>query len=209
MSLAGIEDARLVPHHGLPSPRGVHVVTVALGPASDGGLLLAYRLRTDEGALAWPGDAATRAAGAQRRDGLWQRTCCELFIRSDDGGSAYREFNFSPCGDWAAYDFEDYRVQGALPDVPAPSMRASAGADGYALEVHLPAGCLPPRAVTVGWRLGLAAVLEVVSDAVSEVGEGALSWWALRHPGARPDFHHRDGFVLSIDGSLDPYLEVS
>jgi hypothetical protein len=24
----------------------------------------------------------------------------------------------------------------------------------------------------------------------------ALSYWALRHPASRPDFHHRGGFTL-------------
>jgi hypothetical protein len=34
--------------------------------------------------------------------------------------------------------------------------------------------------------------------AVIELDDGAISYWALAHPGGKPDFHHRDGFVLKL-----------
>ena len=40
-------------------------------------------------------------------------------------------------------------------------------------------------------RLGLCAVIEEEN--------GALSYWALKHPSGRPDFHHPDGFALKIE----------
>ena len=43
-----------------------------------------------------------------RRDNLWQSTCFECFLKGD-GKEAYQEWNFSPSGDWAAYDFEAER----------------------------------------------------------------------------------------------------
>ena len=39
-------------------------------------------------------------------------------------------------------------------------------------------------------QLGLAAVIESA--------DGALSYWALRHPPGEPDFHHRDAFALAL-----------
>ena len=39
-------------------------------------------------------------------------------------------------------------------------------------------------------RLGLTAVIE-------EAG-GRLSYWALRHPAERPDFHDAGGFALEV-----------
>ena len=39
-------------------------------------------------------------------------------------------------------------------------------------------------------RLGLSAVIEDDS--------GKLSYWALKHPSGKPDFHHPDTFVLEI-----------
>src|SRR5262245_35897185 len=47
---------------------------------------------------------------------LWQHTCCEVFIARDGG---YREFNFSPSGEWAAYQFARYREGGAV-QIPDP-----------------------------------------------------------------------------------------
>jgi hypothetical protein len=40
-------------------------------------------------------------------------------------------------------------------------------------------------------RLGLAAVIE--DDAQ------VLSYWALKHPAEKPDFHHADSFVVALD----------
>ena len=39
-------------------------------------------------------------------------------------------------------------------------------------------------------RLGLSAIVE---DAA-----GTLSYWALRHPPGKPDFHHTDAFALQM-----------
>jgi hypothetical protein len=41
-------------------------------------------------------------------------------------------------------------------------------------------------------RLGLSAVVEAT--------DGGLSYWALRHPPGKPDFHHIDAFALQLDG---------
>jgi hypothetical protein len=43
----------------------------------------------------------------------------------------------------------------------------------------------------VGLRLGLAAVIEDKAQ--------VLSYWALKHPAEKPDFHHADGFVIELD----------
>ena len=45
---------------------------------------------------------ALRPARAAER--LWQHTCCEIFV-ARRGATGYREFNLSPSGEWAAYDF--------------------------------------------------------------------------------------------------------
>jgi hypothetical protein len=35
--------------------------------------------------------------------------------------------------------------------------------------------------------------------AVIEERDGRLSYWSLRHPPGRPDFHHREAFALELD----------
>ena len=44
-------------------------------------------------------------------DNLWQHTCCEAFVSAADDGDGYLEFNFSPSGCWAIYQFDAYRVR--------------------------------------------------------------------------------------------------
>ena len=50
-----------------------------------------------------PEPTAPRAA-----ERLWQHTCCELFV-ARPAESRYFEFNLSPSGEWAAYEFDSYR----------------------------------------------------------------------------------------------------
>ena len=122
-----------------------------------------------------------------RRDNLWRHTCGELFIAARNG-SAYREFNFSPSGEWAAYDFTGPRQRAADPTLAAPAIELRRTADALVLVANLPRAALPaaPRL-----DLGLSAVVEA--------DDGTLSYWALRHLAPAPDFHQRDSFALTLD----------
>src|ERR1051325_7173081 len=106
----------------------------------------------------------------------------EAFV-APAAASAYREFNFSPSGEWAAYAFERYREGGPLA-VPDPGIAVRTDAAGLELSA------------TVAVE---RASLRVALCAVIEEQDGTLSYWALRHPAARPDFHHPDGFALELD----------
>ena len=120
-----------------------------------------------------------------RADELWRTTCLEAFLRAD-GEESYREWNFAPSGQWAAYDFTSRREGMAMADVGAPPyIRLEDNLTWWTLGATI--------AVEAGlaWRLGLSAVLE-------EVG-GAKSYWALAHPpGDTPDFHHPDCFAARL-----------
>jgi hypothetical protein len=104
--------------------------------------------------------------------GLWEHTCCEIFVAPADA-PAYHEFNLSPSGEWAAHAFRCYR-EGAMLSDPAlaPELEALIRVEGRRLLI------------------GLAAVIEAA--------DGSLSYWALRHPPGKPDFHHRDAFALEL-----------
>lgn len=126
----------------------------------------------------------------ERADGLWQHTCAELFVGAATG-MGYREFNFSPAGQWAAYDFSGYRQRcEALPALCPPAIGLHHG-ERVSMEVTLECAALPAFDAGAGARrFGLAMVLESL--------DGALSYWALAHPGVRPDFHDHAGFVLAF-----------
>ena len=144
-------------------------------------LALRFRVVGDIGQLLIPAVGA-----ASRRDGLWKHTCFELFLKAG-GGAAYYEFNFSPSGDWAAYRFDGYRsgmANAEMTDAPAISSRHSA--DLFELDVDF---SLPPGATT-GDALSLSAVIE---DRALRI-----SYWAVAHAPAKPDFHHDNGFVLRL-----------
>jgi hypothetical protein len=172
------ETAALVPHPATPSRAAQSIVVrVRREPQA---LALCYVVTADLDRLRIP--AARHPA---RVDGLWRHTCFELFVAAERPG-AYQEFNFSPSGEWAAYGFADYRNgAGALACAPPPIAlrRTESG-----LELDAAVACALRGRV----RLGLCAVLE---DA-----EGALSFWALRHPSPCPDFHDAGSFVLKVDG---------
>jgi len=117
-----------------------------------------------------------------RTDGLWRHTCFEMFLRRA-GEDEYREYNFSPSGAWAAYQFTSYR-SGMTGSLHAPvEAHWHSGADLLELGVVLecPNGAL---------RLGCSAVIEGKG--------GALSYWALIHPSENPDFHHADAFNVEL-----------
>jgi hypothetical protein len=155
---------------------------VEIGVLPDGALRLRYVLETDLDRLRLPS-----ADVRDRTDGLWRHTCCELFL-TGVGMPGYREFNFSPSGQWQAYVFRGYREGGLLNPVIAPDINLEWGSGQLALDVSLPVANLP---ATPRLRLGACAVTETT--------DGSLSYWALRHPPGKPDFHHPDTFALEID----------
>ncbi len=164
--------------------------------AADGNLVVVYRLRGDMVRLRIPGRQMPGPA-----DGLWEHTCCELFA-AVAGETAYREFNFSPSGQWAAYAFSDYRQRDpALEAIFAqslpPLLDVERTAGRLELTVRLASDALPPLPEGRSWQLALAAVVEA-----ADLVDGRHSYWSLHHPAAHPDFHHRDGFVLQLSPSV-------
>jgi hypothetical protein len=159
-----------------------------IGVAVSGGprdrLSLTYRLRGRIDDVRIP---APLPGG--RADGLWRHTCCEAFI-ARAGAPGYREFDFSPSGQWAEYVFRAYRQRdpdATLSGVPHISPRREL--DTWVLMAQLPAGAaFPPGNERL--ELNLAVVVEAT--------DGALSYWALRHPMEKPDFHARRGFALEL-----------
>lgn len=172
---------RLVPHSSTPTP-WIESLEVDWAREAGGRVALRYILAGDIGLLKIP-PPQTPA----RRDGLWRHTCFELFVAGAQG-PAYREFNFSPSGQWQAYAFRTYRQGGPLDPAPAPAIVREIGDERLVLEARLALGA-PPSGERL--RVGLSAVLEG--------RDGSLSYWALRHSPGKPDFHHPDTFALEID----------
>ncbi len=177
----------LLRHPATPAPV-VRTIEVHAARGADGHLELAYCLRGDMARLLVP-----QPGTPGRADELWEHTCFEAFV-CIPGEAAYREYNFSPSGQWAAYAFSGYRRRDetlALLGPPRINARLSAGR--LELAARIAGEDLPAKAGGAVLQVGLAAVVEA-ADTV----DGSHSYWALRHPAALPDFHHRDGFALEL-----------
>ena len=166
--------------------QAVHAIEVRVCWTQETALALTYVLKGDITRLRVPSPRPARQG-----DRLWEHTCFEAFV-SMKGTAAYCEFNFAPSGEWAAYSFHRYRDRVPLVEEElAPTITVRGGRDSLELGATVRTDRLPiirPRAV---WRLALSAVVE-------EEG-GILSYWALKHPPGKPDFHHLDGFALELD----------
>lgn len=175
----------LLPHPTTACP-AVQAITVQAAFGADGRLALAYSLQGDLDRLAIP--AARPPAPVE---GLWQHTCFEAFIGAA-GSRAYREFNFSPSGQWAAFAFSGYRQreEAVLPALAVPGIVVRRLPGRLELDAILDRALLPALAAGEPVEIGLSAVIEAA--------DGCRSYWALAHPAAQPDFHHRLAFTLTL-----------
>ena len=149
-----------------------------------------YVLDADLGALRIPASRTPRQA-----DELWKHTCFEAFVAGPSPGDAeYRELNFSPSTEWAAYSFNSYRkgmTAVALPS--APRIEVTRSGTQLVLEARMRAQGLLPEA----WRAP-GATLRIALSAVLEDESGRIAYWALKHAPDKPDFHHAAGFILEV-----------
>lgn len=163
----------------------VQTVHVEVETQPQGALHLSYKLTGDLMQIRIPAPQPPVAV-----DGLWEHTCFEVFV-AVEGETGYHEFNFSPSGQWAAYAFSDYRVRNAWTISQAPVICFSQSNGRLLLEAVIADADLSQDIAGKPLQLGLTAVIEA--------NDGSRSYWALHHPEARPDFHHRGGFILTIN----------
>ena len=162
----------------------VRGVAARLRRTAGGDLAVTYVLKAELQRLRIPAPTRSRIG-----DRLWQHTCFELFIARLM--PAYHEFNFSPSGAWAAYAFERYRQGRSLTeDALRPSITLRSTWTKLELDAVISLDRLFPGS-SGKMKLGLSAVIEGA--------DGGLSYWALRHPPGKPDFHHPEGFALELD----------
>lgn len=127
-------------------------------------------------------------AMATRSDRLWETTCFECFFRKEGVGE-YREMNVSIDGCWNMYRFTDYRrgmVEETVLDTLTSETIKENGKVGLRCSFPLRGIVAPEEQLQVG----VSCVLELKN--------GEKSYWALVHPGERPDFHHPDGLILQL-----------
>ena len=121
----------------------------------------------------------------ERRDNLWKTTCFEIFWQPL-GGTHYREFNLSPSGRWAAYDFDSFRE--GMRDAPVEAIAIACSHDESSLVLKASiAADLPTPA-------------QVALNAIVEHPGGAMQFWALAFAPGRPEFHSEACRQLILEG---------
>ena len=113
-----------------------------------------------------------------RTDDLWKTTCFEIFWQPI-GGTWYREFNLSPSGRWAAYDFDAFRE--GMRDAPVDAISLSCG--------HAAANGQGELVLKANISAELAAPAQVALNAIVEHADGSLQFWALAFGPGKAEFH--------------------
>jgi hypothetical protein len=170
-----------------PSTRtdAVRAIEVLVRRSASAELRMTYRLEGDMSRICLPSPVAPRLATE-----LWRHTCFEAFI-AVEGQPAYHEFNFAPSGEWTVYAFNGYRNGGPVSDeTMRPEIAVSSTGGRFEMDAVVRLELLSAVHARARLRVGLSAIVET-SD--------GLSYWALRHPAGKPDFHDANGFVLLIE----------
>jgi len=156
----------------------IRAVTASI-TATPQGCETAFRLDGHIPAIIVPPHAAT-----ERMDDLWKTTCFEIFWQPL-GGTAYREFNLSPSGRWAAYDFDSFRE--GMRDAPVDAIAIACVHDqhGLALKASIAAD--------------LSAPAQVALNAIVEHADGGKQYWALAFPPGKPEFHSEANRQLILE----------
>lgn len=122
-----------------------------------------------------------------RADDLWQKTCFELFVKTQNS-PRYWEYNISPAGQWAAYGFSQYRDnrynEESVSQIPVTSHVRD---NLFILECSIP---LPATLHNQSLETGISTVIRTKTD--------ELYYYALKHCSDRPDFHDKNSFILTI-----------
>ena len=184
MSSIDTKAAVLTAHPSTPND-AVRSLGVQLRAEEPGILVFQFSLDADMSRIRVP----LSGAGG-RADALWKHTCFEAFVAPADA-PGYYEFNFSPSLDWAIYRFSAYREGMSPAEIgQAPKISVRRGDDRLELQSAVRLGHLADLRDARHLRIALAAVIEDEN--------GRLSYWGLRHPPGKPDFHHPNGFALEV-----------
>jgi hypothetical protein len=176
-----VKLATLVPH---PTSNSAAVKRLEVGVNLGARMLrISYRLEADFPVLRLPPQDVVA-----RGDKLWQHTCFEAFLKTRSE-PWYLEFNFAPSRRWAALRFSGYR-EGGEPTSEEPVTQITMVAEPALLRLDalIMLDRLPP----------LGRPLQLALSAVIEERSGTTSFWALKHPEGRPDFHHADGYAMEL-----------
>lgn len=144
------------------------------------------------------GNLARLVVPAERGpDPLWSRTCFELFMRSPET-PWYWEWNFCPSGAWDLYALRATRQH------EKPFHPGNGGVEGVHWQrVDERTACLyvklsPPPSPLAETLWYAPEKLHLSPTVILKSSSGTNSYWALKHPADKPDFHRADLYAESL-----------
>jgi len=160
------------------TPRGaIHTVDAELR-RNPGGAVATFRVAGDISRLVIP-----QPVSPVRTDDLWRTTCFEIF--SSVAGDQYREFNLSPSGAWAAYQFDGYRSGMSVAEAQV-EIESSQDFKSVTLIAKIESEFPLPS------NVGMTAVIEE--------SDGIIRYWSTAFAPGKPDFHAAAVRSLLFDG---------
>lgn len=167
----------LLSRHPVTPPGAIHTIDAELRRVP-GGVVATFHAVGDVSRLIVPPPVTP-----QRADDLWRTTCFELFVGGQ--GDSYREFNISPSGAWAAYEFDSHRS--GRQDIDARiEIEISMNNKNLNLIANIESEFPDPVSI------GLTAVIEEA--------DGLIRYWATAFALGEPDFHAAATRSLLLDG---------
>lgn len=167
----------------LPKEDTAHQIEVSVRQNSDH-ITFEFRGEGSFNELEWP----PKENQSMFTDNLWLSTVFEVFFQYE-GVEKYEEWNFSPSGNWAHYEFLKYREgmkainQKASPDIFIKEKSKKS----FHLVAKIPKKAVSTVATKGEIKLGICAILLFEN--------GAKTHWALQHSYEKPDFHNSDTFA--------------
>lgn len=172
----------LQPFPGYPSPPNCQITATITRDKNQ--LTLEYQIVGDLSQLLIPAQSDTPT----RQHQLWESTCWEFFLSCPDSPQ-YWEFNLSPAGDWNVYRFCGYR-QGMQEESAFTTLPFTVQELPENLTLTLTIDLSKIIQVNQGVKLGITSVIKDTNSNVS--------YWALTHPGAKPDFHLQKAWIVNL-----------
>ena len=149
-----------------------------------GVLVIDYRVEGDLDTISWPAPSTT----SDRCHDLWQNTCFEFFV-NPKGASGYWEGNLSPSGCWNLYRFSAYR-EDMREEKAVDTLWSLNSQDNSVWNFVCRLETSGIFGDEIELKVGVSSVIRSRADAVS--------YWALCHPGLKPDFHDRASFNIEL-----------
>lgn len=183
---------KLIPFDTTPLPLEITVESIF---DSSQNLTVTYHLkgRIDQIHLLDSSEESSQIPAVRTHE-LWKSTCFEWFLKSPTF-KKYWEFNASPNGAWNFYSLDDYRTH----------LQESTEAQ---LEKRIRFQKISQEEAKVFVEISLQKLMnhspELLKSnlfaitAVIHWKSNLTSYFSLKHPQDKPDFHHQDGFILNL-----------